>query len=110
VLLLLLLLVVVVVVLVVVVMQNCPCIRLQTIPTQDNHCDCGLFVLTYLELFVFALPAAVSPEVVNKKDGEYNGRCLRTRVEGMDLLQIDLSYWQMRLWLWLLLLWWQLRL
>jgi hypothetical protein len=34
------------------------------IPVQDNHCDCGLFVLTYLEYFVAGLPPALSKQAV----------------------------------------------
>ncbi len=26
------------------------------LPMQDNHCDCGLFLLTYLDFFTYALP------------------------------------------------------
>lgn len=26
------------------------------VPTQDNHCDCGLFLLTFLEFFTYAAP------------------------------------------------------
>lgn len=29
------------------------------LPQQDNHCDCGLFLLTYLEYFCFDPPATI---------------------------------------------------
>jgi hypothetical protein len=48
-------------------LQDLPHQRLcKNIPVQDNHCDCGLFVLTYLEYFVHALPPALNKEVVEK--------------------------------------------
>jgi len=44
----------------------------RSIPFQDNHCDCGLFLLTYLEYFVHARPPALSKDAVmqagKKKD------------------------------------------
>ncbi len=27
------------------------------LPSQDNYCDCGLFLLTYVEFFTYGLPA-----------------------------------------------------
>jgi hypothetical protein len=45
---------------------------------QDNHCDCGLFVLTYLEYFVHAMPPALNREVVEKagfKKEPDEGKC-----------------------------------
>lgn len=29
------------------------------LPSQDNHCDCGLFLLTYTDYFTHSLPAAI---------------------------------------------------
>lgn len=36
---------------------------LPQVPTQDNHCDCGLFVCSYIEYFTHRLPkgAALAP-------------------------------------------------
>jgi hypothetical protein len=36
-------------------LQNLPHRKLHELPRQDNHCDCGLFVLTYTEYFTHAM-------------------------------------------------------
>jgi Ulp1 family protease len=41
------------------------------LPKQDNHCDCGLFVLAYMEYFVHANPPALSYEAVKNAKGEF---------------------------------------
>jgi Ulp1 family protease len=46
------------------------------VPVQDNHCDCGLFVLTYLEYFVAGLPEALNKaavEAANRKKDPWQG-------------------------------------
>lgn len=35
-----------------------PCTKVR-LPQQDNHCDCGLFVLAYVDFFVAGLPPRV---------------------------------------------------
>lgn len=30
--------------------------QLGTLPQQDNHCDCGLYTLAYMEFFCHAAP------------------------------------------------------
>eukprot|EP00877_Chromochloris_zofingiensis_P014687 jgi/Chrzof1/9472/Cz04g04110.t1 len=42
--------------------------KVKAVPKQDNHCDCGLFLLTYLEFFVYAAPEAINLNVLMKKD------------------------------------------
>ena len=45
--------------------QLLPYLRVhKKIPVQDNHCDCGLFLLTYLEYFVAARPTAINRRAV----------------------------------------------
>jgi hypothetical protein len=29
------------------------------LPMQDNYCDCGLFLLTYVDFFTYSLPKAL---------------------------------------------------
>ncbi len=31
--------------------EQCQGLRLVRLPKQDNHCDCGLFLLSYVEFF-----------------------------------------------------------
>lgn len=42
---------------------------------QDNHCDCGLFLLAFLEYFVFSPPKALTAEAVREERiaGWYRG-------------------------------------
>ncbi len=42
-----------------------PACRVQDLPHQDNHCDCGLFVLAYLHFFTAYPPSDVDGD---KKD------------------------------------------
>ncbi|BDA46428.1 probable Sentrin-specific protease 7 at N-terminal half [Coccomyxa sp. Obi] len=37
------------------------------LPMQDNHCDCGLFLLTYLDFFTQGLPASFRLTIHSKK-------------------------------------------
>ncbi len=36
-----------------------------SVPQQDNHCDCGLYVLAFVEFFAYANPAAVTMKALN---------------------------------------------
>ena len=38
---------------------------------QDNHCDCGLFLLAFLEYFVFSPPRGLKADAV--KEGKVAG-------------------------------------
>lgn len=38
------------------------------LPLQDNHCDCGLFLLTYAEYFTHSLPFALRTKCRQKLD------------------------------------------
>jgi hypothetical protein len=38
---------------------NVLCRKINKLPMQDNHCDCGLFLLTYVDFFTHGLPAAI---------------------------------------------------
>lgn len=37
-----------------------PHLRVGSVPQQDNHCDCGLFLCTYVEYFTFSPPPALN--------------------------------------------------
>jgi Ulp1 family protease len=50
-------------------LQLLPHCKVSALPKQDNHCDCGLFVLAYLEYFVHANPPALSQEAVKNDKG-----------------------------------------
>lgn len=86
--------------------QMVPYARLSkaNIPIQPNHCDCGLFVLTYLEYFVAGLPAALNTRAVRAaaskkhpldggwgKEGGLKGRVWR--VEGGEVWRGGASGW-----------------
>ena len=34
--------------------------QVPVLPQQDNHCDCGLFLLTYLNYFAYQPPAQLN--------------------------------------------------
>ena len=34
--------------------------QVPALPQQDNHCDCGLFLLTYLDYFAYQPPAQLN--------------------------------------------------
>lgn len=48
------------------------------VPSQDNHCDCGLFVCAYVEYFTSALPQALNLPAVTRLTKEYTN-------DGIDL-------------------------
>jgi hypothetical protein len=49
--------------------------RLLSLPRQDNHCDCGLFLLTYLEFFVHAAPReGLDPAVFSQPSNGRRGK------------------------------------
>lgn len=39
------------------------------LPRQDNHVDCGLFLLSYLEFFAVGNPSAIEPQGGNARGG-----------------------------------------
>ncbi|KAJ9522797.1 hypothetical protein QJQ45_019785, partial [Haematococcus lacustris] len=39
--------------------EQCPCACCKGLPQQDNHCDCGLFLLSYIDFFCHADPAYI---------------------------------------------------
>lgn len=43
-----------------------------SIPKQDNHCDCGLFVCVFVEFFTAALPKALNISALNALKKNYN--------------------------------------
>jgi hypothetical protein len=56
-------------------LQLVPSCKVSALPKQDNHCDCGLFVLAYLEYFVHANPPALSQKAVTNPKGAHMGVC-----------------------------------
>ena len=50
-----------------------PAGKVKKLPVQDNHCDCGLFVLAFFEFFLYGLPSMVSlGPGFNKKKTDYS--------------------------------------
>ncbi len=45
---------------------------------QDNSCDCGLFLLTYMDFFTHSLPAAISAANLDQQHGA--ALCKESRV------------------------------
>lgn len=39
------------------------------LPKQDNYCDCGLFLLAYMQFFVYSLPKEISKSTLAKLPG-----------------------------------------
>lgn len=51
-------------------------LKLSSLPTQDNHCDCGLFVLCFVMFFCHANPRELDfgvLEALNNAKGETRG-------------------------------------
>lgn len=40
------------------------------LPKQDNYFDCGLFLLTYMQFFVYSLPTEISKQSLLRLPGE----------------------------------------
>jgi hypothetical protein len=51
-------------------LQNLPGKKLSDLPRQDNHCDCGLFLLTYIEYFTYGAPDTIELEAFRSKEGK----------------------------------------
>jgi hypothetical protein len=47
----------------------CHASLLSQVPQQDNHCDCGLFLLHYVELFINDPPAIFDQQQLKYKVG-----------------------------------------
>jgi len=52
--------------------KTMPALRLTTLPKQENHYDCGLFMLTYLEYFIHGGPGDVDINALKSRSGGGN--------------------------------------
>ena len=55
--------------------QLLPAVRVGWLPKQDNHWDCGLFLLTYAEYFAAAAPTALEFRAVRSLRDTKAGVC-----------------------------------
>ena len=70
-----------------------PACRVQDLPHQDNHCDCGLFVLAYLHFFTAYPPSDVDGDKKDPKAAISEFECTKHpvgRVTGRLLARIRL--------------------
>lgn len=49
--------------------KNVPAKKPSHLPRQDNYCDCGLFMLTYMHFFSFAAPLRLDPDSLQELGG-----------------------------------------
>lgn len=57
-------------------------LKLTKLPKQDNHCDCGLFLLTFVEFFCHAAPKQLAYEVAQALEKDRELGCRRDRSVG----------------------------